>query len=86
MARVTLVTGGARRVGAETVLAAGDSLLDGEMLESATRAIRPAHGELHDVGWTTPGLTVTPSAGAAAGEEIAAWLLATATEHLVQDA
>lgn len=72
----------ARRVGAGTVLAAGDSLLDAEMLETATHAIRPAHGELHDVGWTTPGLTVTPSAGAAAGEEIAAWLLATATEHL----
>lgn len=73
----------ARRVGAETILAAGDSLLDAEMLESATHAIRPSHGELHDVGWSTPGLVITESAGAAGGEEIAAWLLATATEHLV---
>ncbi|WP_307844198.1 HAD family hydrolase [Sanguibacter suaedae] len=70
----------ARRTDAHTVVAAGDSLLDAEMLESATRAIRPAHGELHDVGWTTPGLTVTGAAGAAAGEEIASWLLAQVTE------
>lgn len=65
----------ARRVGASTVLAAGDSLLDAEMLESATRAIRPAHGELHDVEWTIPGLTVTASSGATGGYEIAQWLL-----------
>lgn len=68
----------ARRTGAGTVLAAGDSLLDAEMLESATAAIRPAHGELHDVGWSAPNLTVTAASGAAAGAEIAEWLLAAA--------
>jgi hypothetical protein len=65
----------ARRVGAETVLAAGDSLLDAEMLESATRAVRPAHGELHEVGWQTEGLVVTATAGATGGQEVAQWLL-----------
>ncbi len=65
----------ARRVGADTVLAAGDSLLDAEMLESATRAVRPAHGELHEVGWQTEGLVVTATAGATGGQEVAQWLL-----------
>ena len=65
----------ARRVGADTVLAAGDSLLDAEMLESATRAVRPAHGELHEVGWQTAGLVVTSTAGATGGQEVAQWLL-----------
>lgn len=68
----------ARRVGADTVLAAGDSLLDAEMLESATRAVRPAHGELHEVGWQTDGLVVTSTAGATGGQEVAQWLLAEA--------
>lgn len=75
----------ARRVGADTVLAAGDSLLDAEMLESATAAIRPAHGELHDVSWITPGLAITLSAGATGGEQIAQWLLDGAQDVLRRD-
>ncbi|MDL4771337.1 MULTISPECIES: HAD family hydrolase [Thermomonosporaceae] len=70
----------ARRTGATTTLAAGDSLLDIELLEAAGAAIRPAHGELHDTGWSSPGTAVTAAAGIAAGEEIADWLLARATD------
>ncbi|GAA4146585.1 HAD family hydrolase [Actinomadura keratinilytica] len=69
----------ARRVGADAMLAAGDSLLDAELLAAADAAIRPAHGELHDTGWTAPHAAVTAAQGIAAGEEIAAWLLARAT-------
>ncbi|MEW2352848.1 HAD family hydrolase [Spirillospora sp. NPDC029432] len=68
----------ARRTGAEAMLAAGDSLLDIELLEAATASIRPAHGELHDTGWTArsgPATAVTRARGVLAGEEIVAWLL-----------
>lgn len=59
----------ARRAGAERVLAAGDSLLDRELVLAADRAIVPAHGELAEL----PGVTRTRSSGVLAGEEIAAW-------------
>lgn len=59
----------------EPLLAAGDSLLDAELLERADAAIRPAHGELHDRDWHRPGLAVTSAPGVHAGEEILAWLL-----------
>jgi predicted mannosyl-3-phosphoglycerate phosphatase (HAD superfamily) len=62
----------AHRAGTRVMLAAGDSLLDTELLEAADAAIRPAHGELHDTGWT--GAEVTRARGIAAGEEIAGWL------------
>jgi hydroxymethylpyrimidine pyrophosphatase-like HAD family hydrolase len=60
----------AERIGATRSIAAGDSLLDREMLEWADVAIRPAHGELHAVGWTAPNLVVTRAQGVLAGEEI----------------
>lgn len=66
----------ARRVGARTFVAAGDSLLDTDLLLAADRAIRPAHGELADSGLTAQHLAVTRGHGVLAGEEIAAWLLA----------
>ncbi|QFG25715.1 HAD family hydrolase [Actinomadura sp. WMMB 499] len=69
----------ARRTGAATMLAAGDSLLDIELLDAADAAVRPAHGELHDTGWTSPSTGVTASAGIAAGQEIVEWLLSRAT-------
>ncbi|NKZ05652.1 HAD family hydrolase [Actinomadura latina] len=69
----------ARRAGASAMLAAGDSLLDIELLEAADLSIRPAHGELHDTGWTSPTAAVTTARGIAAGEEIAEWLLERAT-------
>jgi len=59
-----------RRLGAHTVLAAGDSLLDQSMLEEAHFAFRPAHGELHDAAFTRPNLTVTTARGILAGEEL----------------
>ncbi|MFF4234757.1 HAD family hydrolase [Actinomadura geliboluensis] len=70
----------ARRTGATATLAAGDSLLDTELLEAADRSIRPAHGELHDTGWTSPTTAVTSGRGIAAGQEIAEWLLTRANE------
>lgn len=64
-----------RRTGATQLLAAGDSLLDAEVLEQAEVSIRPAHGELHDLAWRRPNLTVTTSTGVLAGEEIVRTLL-----------
>ena len=63
------------RLGAGTVLAAGDSLLDIDLLMGADRAIRPAHGELHQAGWLAPHVEVTASAGVRAGEQIVEWFL-----------
>ncbi|TYK48112.1 HAD family hydrolase [Actinomadura decatromicini] len=65
----------ARRAGASLTLAAGDSLLDVELLEAADASVRPAHGELHDSGWTSPVTAVTAARGIAAGQEITGWLL-----------
>lgn len=55
------------------MLAAGDGALDADMLAVADAAIRPRHGELEQLGWQRPGLTVTANAGIAAGEEILRW-------------
>jgi hypothetical protein len=59
-----------RRTGAREVLAAGDSLLDADLLLAADAGWTPAHGELADSGWTAPHITALPTAGIAAGEEI----------------
>ncbi|MFE7357530.1 HAD family hydrolase [Streptomyces sp. NPDC057543] len=60
----------ARRTGATLTLAAGDSLLDADLLLAADHAWRPAHGELADTGWSAPHVDVTAGRGVAAGEEI----------------
>jgi hypothetical protein len=60
----------ARRVGAGLTLAAGDSLLDADLLLAADLAWRPGHGELAEAGWSAPHLTVLPESGVEAGEEI----------------
>ncbi|MFE0099953.1 HAD family hydrolase [Streptomyces sp. NPDC059009] len=60
----------ARRVGAGQVLAAGDSLLDADLLLAADRSWRPGHGELADTAFAAPGLTALEERGVAAGEEI----------------
>ncbi|GAA2099047.1 HAD family hydrolase [Actinomadura alba] len=65
----------ARRTGADVLLAAGDSLLDTELLEAADAAIRPPHGELAETGWIGEGTSVSVSGGVYAGEEIVGWLL-----------
>lgn len=66
----------ARRTNADTVLAAGDSLLDQEMLAHADLAFRPLHGELHDVSWQAPNLQLTDVRGVLAGEQILQQMLA----------
>ncbi|MFD1828288.1 MULTISPECIES: HAD family hydrolase [Streptomyces] len=65
----------ARRTGADEVLAAGDSLLDADLLLAADAGWRPGHGELADLGWTAPHITALPERGAAAGERIAREML-----------
>ncbi|GAA2048500.1 HAD hydrolase family protein [Williamsia deligens] len=67
----------ARRCGTprSRVFAAGDGALDRPMLEGAHRAVRPRHGELEELSWHRPTLSVSRSAGVAASEEIVATLL-----------
>jgi hypothetical protein len=63
----------ARRIAATRVLAAGDSLLDVDMLLAADLGIHPRHGELYEQGWSAPTVACTESTGTRAGEEIVAW-------------
>lgn len=56
------------------LFAAGDGALDAELLSYADASIRPAHGELHSLGWTSERTTVTKASGASAADEIVAWL------------
>ncbi|MFD4292409.1 HAD family hydrolase [Rhodococcus sp. NPDC058505] len=67
-----LVADGALHAGSR-VLAAGDGVLDIDLLEHADAAIRPRHGELEDTGWQHPDVAVTAASGIAAGEEILTW-------------
>ncbi|MGI4896501.1 MAG: hypothetical protein ACRYF3_15455 [Janthinobacterium lividum] len=64
-----------RRCGADGFVSAGDSLLDVDLLVAAQASRRPRHGELLRAGWEHPGADVTRATGAAAGAEIAGWLL-----------
>jgi hydroxymethylpyrimidine pyrophosphatase-like HAD family hydrolase len=66
----------ARRAGTTRLAAAGDSLLDTSVLLAADIGVRPAHGELHEMGWSAPNLTVTSAAGILGGEELVAFLAA----------
>lgn len=59
-----------RRTGAVQVLAAGDSLLDADLLLAADAGWRPGHGELAESGWTAAHVTALGTSGVAAGEEI----------------
>lgn len=60
----------ARRTDTILTLAAGDSLLDTDLLLTADHAWRPGHGELADANWTAPGITALRETGVAAGERI----------------
>ena len=62
------------RTGGGPLLAAGDSLLDADLLAAADAAIRPAHGELADAGFSPDGLAVTRASGVLAGAELLGWL------------
>lgn len=66
----------ARRIDADAVAAAGDSLLDVDLLEHADRGIAARHGELVRSGWTAPHVTITGRSGVLAGEEIVDWFAA----------
>ncbi len=55
------------------LFAAGDGALDAELLAAADFAIRPRHGELEELGWTSPNLALTETRGADAGAEIVEW-------------
>ena len=68
------------RVAAARLLAAGDSPLDADLLLAADAGVQPADGALHAAGWRAAHVAVTRGVGLAAGEEIAAWLLARAAQ------
>ena len=63
-----------RRCGNPPLAAAGDSVLDREMLEAADAAVRPAHGELQEQGWSGPRVQVVGASGATGGEAVLARL------------
>jgi hydroxymethylpyrimidine pyrophosphatase-like HAD family hydrolase len=65
----------ALQIGADRWVAAGDSLLDRDLLEAADAAVMPVHGELAQSGWTARHVAVAPGDGVAAGEWIVDWLL-----------
>jgi hypothetical protein len=58
------------------MIAAGDSLLDVDLLEAADRGIVARHGELVASGWQVPTVDVTSSSGVQAGAEIVDWFAA----------
>jgi hypothetical protein len=66
----------ARRAGTDKVFAAGDSLLDVDLLEAADRGIVARHGELVASGWRSPSVDVTAARGIRAGAEIVGWFTA----------
>ncbi|MFE9372209.1 HAD family hydrolase [Streptomyces sp. NPDC006711] len=68
----------ARRTGATLTLAAGDSLLDADLLLAADAAWRPGHGELAEAGWLAPNTEALAERGVVAGEEILRRFLARA--------
>ncbi|NQX12306.1 HAD family hydrolase [Microbacteriaceae bacterium VKM Ac-2855] len=68
----------ARRLGASTVLAAGDAELDRRMLAAADHPIVPAHADVR----RPPGVAVTPSAGPGASLEIVRWMYAQADRSI----
>jgi prepilin-type processing-associated H-X9-DG protein len=71
----------ARRIDASIVLAAGDSLLDIDMLEGADLGVHPRHGELFDADWSAPHVTRTSAVGVLAGQKIIEWFSATVQRH-----
>nr|WP_257573242.1 HAD family hydrolase [Streptomyces sp. JJ66] len=68
-----------RRAGTTRTLAAGDSLLDTDLLLAADAGWRPGHGELADTGWSAPHVTALTECGVSAGERILAEALHSVT-------
>jgi hypothetical protein len=71
----------ARRCDATSVLAAGDSLLDIDLLAASDGGIHPGHGEIAESGWSARHVSCTGSRGAQAGEDICRWFLDQTTTH-----
>jgi hypothetical protein len=63
----------ARRVGADRTLAAGDSLLDLDLLAAADRGVHPGHGEIAASGWSAATVDALAATGLRAGEDILSW-------------
>lgn len=72
----------ARRTGTGLTLAAGDSLLDIDLLVAADEGVHPGHGEIAVSGWSVPWVTRLPTTGVRAGEEILDWLASRADRHV----
>jgi hypothetical protein len=70
----------ARRIEADKILAAGDSLLDVDLLLAADYGIHPRHGELYEQGWSAPTVECTAATGIEAGQEIVEWFARRAGE------
>ncbi|TVL90031.1 HAD family hydrolase [Streptomyces sp. SAJ15] len=70
----------ARRAETGEVLAAGDSLLDADLLLAADQGWRPGHGELADTGWAAEQVTALTARGVQAGEDIVRALAERASE------
>lgn len=64
------------REASTSVIAAGDSLLDADLLLGADVAIAARHGELVAGGWRAAHVDVTDAVGIRAGEEIVSWFAA----------
>ncbi|WP_304045514.1 HAD family hydrolase [Jatrophihabitans endophyticus] len=75
----------ARRHDVGRVIAAGDSLLDLDLLAAADEGLLARHGELATAGWTAPHVVRTQASGIAAGEEIAAWFVRRLAESPAND-
>lgn len=71
----------ARRAGTGLTLAAGDSLLDIDLLAAADRGVRPGHGEIAGSGWSAPWVDELATRGVAAGRDIIAWFADRVAEH-----
>lgn len=78
LTKSTAVAEVARREGTDRLVAAGDSILDIDLLTAADRGVRPGHGELAERRWSLPTVDVLRSTGLRAGEEILAWFAACA--------
>lgn len=63
----------AARMTANTAYAAGDSLLDIDLLEYADEGVHPGHGELAESGWSAPHVRRLSEKGALAGQRVVEW-------------
>ncbi|MDP9116296.1 MAG: HAD family hydrolase [Actinomycetota bacterium] len=68
----------AARCGSAHVIAAGDAVLDSDLLEFADLGVHPSHGELAAIGWSSASVTRLAESGVRAGEAIVDWFAATA--------